>query len=274
MGDRPRVIDAHVHLLPGRLGQKVRSIFEDLGGYALAYPADHAAICEQLAHEGVDALWTLHYAHRPGVARSLNDAAQATATSHLAVQVVAGATVHPDDTDAVGVVRAAVEDGGARVLKLHCSVGGFEPTAPGLEAVWAYVAEVHVPVVVHAGHAVNGVSERDELTAIDEVARRHPEARVIIAHCGHHAEEHALDLVDRHPHVYADLTPVVDRLVQVPAPRAQVLWHKLLYGTDAPNTTLDGPTCQAHGRSFGLSDDALDAVLGGNAARLVAEVRS
>lgn len=268
------VIDAHVHLLPGRLGQKVRSIFEDLGGYSLAYPADHGAICAQLAQEGVDGIWTLPYAHKAGVARSLNDAACATAVGELAVTVVPGATVHPEDVDPVGVLRSAVEDGGARVLKLHCSVGAFEPTDPGLDHVWTYVSETRVPVVVHAGHAVDGLSEPQELVAIDEVARRYPEARVIIAHCGHHAEVHALDLVERHPHVYADLTPVVDRLVQVPPARAQVLWHKLLYGTDAPNTSLDGRTCQAHVRSLGLSEDGLAAVLGGTAARLVAEVRT
>ena len=109
------VVDSHVHLLPGRLGAKVRTIFTDVGGYDLAYPADHAAVCEQLAAEGVAVVWTLPYAHRPGVADSLNRASTATAAADLAVQVVAGATVHPGDDAPVTLVRRAVEDDGARV---------------------------------------------------------------------------------------------------------------------------------------------------------------
>jgi len=270
----PVVVDSHVHLLPGRLGEKVRAIFEDLGGYDLAYPADHAAVCEQLASEGVGTIWTLPYAHRPDVATSLNDAAIATARRGLAVQVVAGATLHPHDADPVSILRRAVEDGGARVLKLHCSVGGFGPLDPGLEPVWDYVEAVRLPVVVHAGRAVDGVSGHDDLAPLDELARRHPEARVIIAHCGHDHEADALRIVADHPNVHADLTPVVNRLVQVP-PAEAVRWSdRLLFGTDAPNTELGAASCRTHVESFGLEPDALAAVLGGNARRLVAEVRS
>jgi len=149
------VVDSHVHLLPGRLGAKVRTIFTDVGGYDLAYPADHAAVCEQLAAEGVAVVWTLPYAHRPGVADSLNRASAATAAADLAVQVVAGATVHPGDDDPVMVVRRAVEDDGARVLKLHCSVGRFDPLDPALAPVWDYVEETRLPVVVHAGRSLS-----------------------------------------------------------------------------------------------------------------------
>jgi predicted TIM-barrel fold metal-dependent hydrolase len=270
----PDVVDSHVHLLPGRLGEKVRGIFEDLGGYDLAYPADHAAVCERLASEGVRTIWTLPYAHRPDVAVSLNEAAVATARSGLAVQVVAGATVHPQDTDPVSILRRAVEDSGARVLKLHCSVGDFGPLDVGLEAVWDYVEAVRLPVVVHAGRAVDGVSGHDDLAPLDELARRHPEARVIIAHCGHDHEADALRIVAAHPNVHADLTPVVNRLVQVPPAEARTWSRRLLFGTDAPNTELGAAACRAHVESLGLEPDALAAVLGGNARRLVSEVRS
>lgn len=268
------VVDSHVHLLPGRLGAKVRAIFEDLGGYDLAYPAEHGSICEQLAAEGVSQVWTLPYAHREGVARSLNQAALATAGEDHAVAIVAGATVHPHDEDPVAIVRDAVEDGGARVLKLHCSVGSFGPLDPGLEAVWEYVEEIRLPVVVHAGRSVDGVSAHEDLRPLDELARRHPEARVVIAHCGHDQEAEALRIVAAHPQVHADLTPVVRRLVQLTPEQAAAFSDRLLFGTDAPNTELSAAQCRAHVESFGLEPTALAAVLGGTARRLVAEVRT
>ena len=273
MGDHDAIVDSHVHLLPGRLGAKVRSLFTDVGGYELAYAAEHAAVCEQLSAEGVSRIWTLPYAHKPGVAGGLNEAATATAASDLAVDVVAGATVHPLDDDPVAVVRRAVEDGGARVLKLHCSVGDFGPLDPGLAAVWHYVEELRLPVVVHAGRAPTGVSAAHDLEPLDELARRHPEARVIIAHCGHDQEERALRILDAHPNVHADLTPVVNRLVQIAPDDAARFADRLLFGTDAPNTELTAATCRSHVESFGLAEEAAAAVLGGNARRLVADVR-
>jgi len=266
------VVDSHVHLLPGRLGAKVRTIFTDVGGYDLAYPADHAAVCEQLAAEGVAAVWTLPYAHRPGVADSLNRASAATAAADLAVQVVAGATVHPGDDDPVMVVRRAVEDDGARVLKLHCSVGRFDPLDPALVPVWDYVEETRLPVVVHAGRSPDGVGSGDDLLPLDETARRHPAARIVIAHCGHDHETDAVAILDRHPNVHADLTPVVNRLVQVPAADAARLADRLLFGTDAPNTEVTAARCRAHVEALGLAPEATSAILGGNARRLVAEV--
>ena len=268
------IVDSHVHLLPGRLGAKVRSLFTDIGGYDLAYQAEHAAVCEQLSAEGVSQIWTLPYSHKPGVAGGLNDAAVATAAEDLAVDVVAGATVHPLDEDPVAVVRRAVEDGGARVLKLHCSVGDFGPLDPGLAPVWDYVEEIRLPVVVHAGRAPTGVSVADDLAPLDELARRHPEARVIIAHCGHDQEERALRILDAHPHVHADLTPVVNRLVQISPEDAARHADRLLFGTDAPNTELTATACRTHVEGFGLTPTAQDAVLGGNARRLVADVRT
>ena len=266
------IVDSHVHLLPGRLGEKVRAIFTDVGGYRLAYPADHGAVCEQLASEGVEQIWTLPYAHKPGVATGLNRAAAATAASGLAVDVIAGAAVHPGDDDPVGVVRRAVEDDGARVLKLHCSVGSFDPTDPALESVWEYVERIRLPVVLHAGTAVHGLTSLEDLGPVEEVARRHPEARVVIAHCGHDQEDVALGILAAHPHVHADLTPVVHRPVQISSEDAATFADRLLFGTDAPNTELSASTCRRHVEGYGLAPDALAAVLGGNARRLVADV--
>ena len=80
----------------------------------LAYPADHAAVCEQLAAEGVAVVWTPSIApiDRVSPIRSTGRRPPPPA-ANLAVQVVAGATVHPGDDAPVTLVRRAVEDDGA-----------------------------------------------------------------------------------------------------------------------------------------------------------------
>jgi predicted TIM-barrel fold metal-dependent hydrolase len=267
------IVDSHVHLLPGRLAEKVRAFFEMGGPVDFAYPLDHGDVAGLVAAEGVSTVWTLPYAHKPGVAAWLNEQSAATAHRDLAVTVVGGAAVHPGDDDPVGIVRAAVEEQGLRVLKLHCSVGDFDPADRRLTPVWDYVEAVALPVVVHAGHGIDGTTVADELGPVGEVARRHPAAPIVIAHCGHRAVLEALALVRTHPNVHADLTPVLDEHVAIAPEVAAELSTKLLFGTDTPNTPLTTTDCLAHLDSLGLAPDQHAAVAGGNARRLVAGVR-
>ena len=55
---------------------------------------------------------------------------------------------------------------------------------------------------------------------------------------------------------------------------ARELSHKLLFGTDAPNTTLSALACLAHIDSFGLTPAARAAITGGNATRLIDAINS
>jgi len=45
------VVDSHVHLLPGRLGEKVRDDFAHLAGH-LVDPIDHDVVRRRLAEDG------------------------------------------------------------------------------------------------------------------------------------------------------------------------------------------------------------------------------
>ena len=269
------MIDSHVHLLPDRLATKVRAFFTSGGLVDFAYPLDHGAVEEMLLVEGITGVWNLPYVHKPDMAEALNASSASIASAaalDTGLAVVAGCSVHPQDADPVAIVRTAVEQHGCGVLKLHCSVGDHQPTDPRLDGVWDYVEAIRLPVVVHAGHGVNGMTEIDELGPIDEVARRHPEARIVIAHCGHRASATALDLLERHPHVHADLTPVVREPVELPPARAAAVAHKLLLGSDTPNTCIRANSVVDQVRSWALDPEAEAAVLGGTASRLQAEI--
>ncbi|QYG93158.1 amidohydrolase family protein [Iamia sp. SCSIO 61187] len=270
------VVDAHVHLLPGRLGEKVRDFF--LQGFTAdeLYPLDHRAILDRLAGEGVEEVWHLPYVHKPGIAGGVNEASAATAAAAVGgpVRVVPGASVHPADDDPLALVRTAVEDLGARVLKLHCSVGDHDADDPRLDAVWAYAAEVRLPVVVHVGHAVSGQTDGAELAPVGRVATRHPDAVVVLAHCAHPATEAAVALMDAHPQVHADLTPVVRSPVVLTGAVAERLADRLLLGSDAPNTPITSARCRAAVAALDLSPAAEAAITGGTARRLQAQIRA
>jgi predicted TIM-barrel fold metal-dependent hydrolase len=79
---------------------------------------------------------------------------------------------------------------------------------------------------------------------IDEIARRFPELRMWVAHLGHPWCEELIVVIRKHPHVYADMSALETRPLQLYfAMMAAVEYgvaHKILFGTDYPFSTLEG----------------------------------
>jgi uncharacterized protein len=267
-------VDSHTHLLPDRLAGAIRAYFERHLSSALAYPVDHRAVLDRHRADGVTTVWTLPYAHKPDMSDELNRAVLALAgdLADHPVEVVAGCTAHVGDPRTGDTVARAV-DAGARVVKLHCSVGGYDADDPRLDPVWSVAAARSVPVVVHLGHATSGHTEADEVDAIEMVATRHPDCPVVLAHAGHRAHRRALGVMARHDNVYADLTPVVHDPVPVTRDEAHAHHRRLLFGTDAPNTAVRAADVLGAIRRWRLPPEGEAAILGGNARRLVAAVR-
>ena len=263
------LVDCHVHLLPGRLGEKVREFFDAHISGSLAYPNDHGAVLDSLAAAGVSRAWHLPYAHKPGVAAGLNAASAelvATWRSHP-VSLVGGIAVHPGDESPSRLVGSAVDAHGLRVVKLHCSVGDFDVDDPRLEQMWQLVASRSVPVVVHAGHDVSGETRAGELGGIDRIAARFPSAPIVIAHAGHPDTSEAVALVERHDNVYIDLTPRVVDIVDVRDDVLERLHERVLFGSDLPNTQV---RIEANlTRLSRLTTTARTAIAFANAHRLV-----
>lgn len=274
---QPPVVDSHVHLLPGRIGEKVRSFFtagESRGAFVLAYPSAHVPIADQLVSEGVDEIWNLPYSHKTGVAEGLNEASRATcdALAGHALSVIGGATVHPADGDTATVVERAIDVHRLRVLKLHCSVGDFTVDDPRLDGAYRVAQERRMPTVIHLGHAVNGLTESHEIESIDRLCARYPDLPVVLAHFGHHSADDAFALFGRHGNFHADLTPVVTARPQVTAEMLAAHPDRILFGTDAPNTAITAASHMAWLRAFGAGAQVEAKILGGNARRLTGAV--
>ena len=139
---------------------------------------------------------------------------------------------------------------------------------------FAVAAERRLPVVVHLGHDVSGHTEASELAALDRVATAHPEAPIVLAHCGHHAAREALAVLDAHPSLCADLTAVGSSPVDLAADDIARRSDRFLFGSDAPNTPFTVGESLARVRALALPPDVEAAVLGGNAERLAAGVQA
>ena len=238
----PGLVDVHVHFLPANVLAKVWAYFDRAQEhYGMAWPVhyrlpepDRVAVLRSL---GVTTFAPLVYPHRPGMARWLNEwvAAFAAATPGA----VPTATLFPDP-DVVDHLGAAVE-AGARIVKVHVQVGGFDPRDALLRDAWGLLADAGVPAVVHCG---NGPlpGAHTGLDVFAEVLAAHPRLRVVLAHAGLPDFGAALDLLARHPHCHLDTTMVgtafTERFAPLPPDwpaRLADVADRVVFGSDFPN---------------------------------------
>jgi len=256
--------------MPDRLQLAIRKFFDDhMGSGRLAYPnvlKDDIVRAERDA--GADGFWALPYAHRAGIAGPVNEWMAAEVSPIPGV--VAAATFHPDDVDLPALVDRAFGALGLRLAKLHCSVGSFEADDPRLEPLWAAAEAYAIPIVVHAGHGVHGRTDAHELAPIDRVATAHRRLPLVIAHAGQPAVDEALDLLEKHPALLADLTSAPEWETELPLARIEALHDRLLFGSDCPNTTFTIAASADSIRRLDVSERARRAIMGENARRLTA----
>lgn len=262
-----RLVDAHVHLLPERLSAAIRRFFGAEIAPALLYPHEPQAARACLLAAGVTRCWSLPYVRRAGTASALNRWMAETFAGDPVV--VSGATLHPAD-DIAAVLTEALDELRLQVVKLHCSVGEYEPDDARLDLLWRRVSASGHPVVVHAGHAVSGTTTAMEIEALSRVAHRWPDARIIVAHCGAPAVEATLALLRSTRSVYADLTPVTAMLAPITRTSIAGLERRVLFGTDAPNVAVSIEDAIAHIRMLELAPGDEAAVLGSTAQQLLA----
>jgi uncharacterized protein len=137
------------------------------------------------------------------------------------------------------------QDLGLRGIKLMPMYAGFDPADPSLDPLYSYAADNGLPLLVHTGTTfVSTAPLRYALPVhLDEVAIRHPELRMVLAHLGHPYEGECIAVIRKHRHVYADVSALHYRPFQLWHSLRLVqdygVWHKLLFGSDYPFTTVD-----------------------------------
>ncbi|MHB8573842.1 MAG: amidohydrolase family protein [Dehalococcoidia bacterium] len=264
------LVDAHVHAFPDRLALAVRARL-NRDGRLQAGPLV-ADVADAVRNAGFDAAWLLPYAHRAGVAASLNE--WSAGAGQRFPSMVAGASFHPDDAPLAPLVHRALDELGLRVVKLHCAVGAFSPADARLEPLWEAAARRGAPVVIHAGQRAPGATTADEVAALAPLLAAHRNLNVVLAHAGYPNTAQALTLMHRFSNLYADVTPVWEQRVQVSQGELTAFAGRFLFGSDAPNNPVGANDQAAVFQSIGLDPDSLALLLGGVACRLVQPMAS
>ena len=130
-----------------------------------------------------------------------------------------------------------------RGIKLAPMYAGFDPTDPKLDALYGRAARHGLPILFHAGTTFCQFAplKFTRPALWDDVAMRHPDLVMVLAHLGHPFENEALVTARKHPNVYLDLSALYYRPWQlynslVLAQEYHVT-SKILFGSDYPFAT-------------------------------------
>ncbi|MCA1812370.1 MAG: amidohydrolase family protein [Halobacteriales archaeon] len=166
---------------------------------------------------------------------------------------------------------------GLRGVKLHPSAQGFALDDPRCARFWRRCEDLGMLLLVHTGTTGLGAGAPGGLgmelalsrpLALDAIAARHPSLQLIAAHAGWPWHEELLAIALHKPNVHLDISGWLPRYLP------KVVWDhangplrtKVLFGSDYPFVQ---PERILDGLKDVLKPEALDAVLGGNATRLL-----
>jgi predicted TIM-barrel fold metal-dependent hydrolase len=137
------------------------------------------------------------------------------------------------------------EELGLRGIKLLPMYAGFSPNDEKLEPLWKYAERHGLPVLLHMGTTFIAQAPLAFTLPrlIEPVAAKHPVVKIILAHLGHPYEGECLVTIRKHENVFADVSALHYRPWQLynslMLAQEYGVWHKLLFGTDFPFTTVN-----------------------------------
>lgn len=171
------------------------------------------------------------------------------------------AGIDPADPTALEELDRALDVLGLSGVKLGLPYANVHPLDERALSIFARAQEREVPVLLHTGTTPHATAplEFGHPRLIDEVARRYPSLRIVMAHVGHPWEREAIVVARKHPHVFADVSALVYRPFQLwQALRCALEYAahgKLLFGSDFPIVstadTLDGLRMLTRTREYG-----------------------
>ena len=268
----PPVIDGHVHLFPDELFAAIWQWF-DQHGWPIRYRLSAECIIPFLASRGVRHIVALQYAHKPGVARMLN---QFMAELCLKNDGMTGmATVFPGEPEAGAILEEAFEAGLSGV-KLHNHVQCFKLIGREMQEVYEVCSELDKPMLMHVGREPKSPAypcDPYELCRVDifeEILKQFPKLKICVPHLGADEFDEYQQLIEKYDTLWLDTTMTLgDYLPFRGIPDIEDLREdRVIFGTDFPNLPYAWDREIKAVVAMGLSKRRLRRLLGENAAEL------
>ena len=141
-------------------------------------------------------------------------------------------------------ILTGVEKLDMRGIHIYPMNAGFHASDKSFDRLWSYAQSKHLPIVIDSvpSFVTQSHLRYGSPLGLDTIAHRFPEARVIVAHMGHPYERECVAMLEKHPHIYADISGLHHRPFELYQTLVRVqehgVWDKVLFGSDYPFHTV------------------------------------
>ena len=232
------IVDVHTHnLQPEHWGDEHKNNWEPI--YGTPYPTITPELYDKaMLAAGVDVAIVFGLAaSRAGVHTPNSFVAEFCA--HLKTPTIAFSALDPLDQNWRDQLDEAIELG-FRGVKLYPVLSLFDPLSHDFDDFYRFSVKHNLVLMWHMGATPSpqGRLALSQPLIVEEVARRHPDLKQVMAHMGHPWQRDANIVLRKHRNVYADVSaswsrPMDGFLALVHAQEWGVV-DKLLFGSDYP----------------------------------------
>ena len=267
----PPVTDGHVHIFPPNIFSAIWKWFDE-NAWHIRYQMRSSRIFEFLLSHGVKHIIALQYAHKPGIARHLNEY-MSEKCGEYDKQVTGMATVFPGEENAEKILQEAF-DSGLGGLKLHAHVQCFDMNCEHMNRLYECCRANRKPLVMHIGREPKSAAYACDpyrlcsAEKLEHVLKDFPDLRICVPHLGFNETSAYRKMIETHDNLWLDTTMVITDYF--PSEEKTRLSHyrpdRIMYGSDFPNIPYAWDRELKELRAADISQDALEKICGKNAS--------
>jgi uncharacterized protein len=236
----PFVIDAHVHIFPESIFSSIWRWFDD-NAWNIRYRMTTSQIFEFLLSHGLEHIIALQYAHKPGIARALNQY-MSDECKKFGNRVTGMATIFPGEENA-GVILQDAFDSGLGGLKLHAHVQCFDMNNNYMDIIYECCRINKKPIVMHVGREPKSTAYRCDPYEIcsaerfEDILKNFPDLKICVPHLGFDETAAYRKLVEKYDNLWLDTTMVITDYFKIEE-QINLNYYRadrIMYGSDFPN---------------------------------------
>jgi len=270
-----RIIDFHVHLFPDKMFDAIWKYFSVGYKWDVIYKFYYRECIKYLHDRGVEKIVYSNYAHREGIAETLNEWNLRILDENP--DLYCFAAYHPGDPNALAMAKKVLAHPKVLGFKLQLLVQCFYPHDERLFSMYEMVMERGKRILFHVGTGPVG-NEFVGLAQFRKLLNRFPGIPANIAHMGAYEYQGFMELLDIYPNLYLDTSFSFFREFQgkggYDAGSDALEQHKdrILYGSDFPNLILPRESEIETLLGYELSPEFYDRVFYRNGAELIKSI--
>ena len=266
----PALIDFHVHLFPDKGFEAIWQHFASQG-MPVRYPYYSRQCLDYLDRQGVKIIVFSNYAHKPGIAKPMNEwnLRLLDQFSHL----YCFAAYHPGDVDALADAEQMLAHPRVIGIKLHFQVQRFYPHDERLFPLYEKIIQRKKRLLLHVGNGPIG-NAFVGLAQFKKVLDRYPDLPANIPHMGGLEFKSFIELTAEHPQIYLDTAfsfwPNLPFTFNLGPEYLEKYQDRIVYGSDFPNIMLPREGEIDYLKSLGLSEECYQKIFFKNGLKLLA----